>query len=700
VQCADVSGLHVQAHDEEPTVPVKCYWKSEIHFTPVHSSNCIAPGSTSVESPICEPLPGEMGLGGYYGHYQGHWLSATAFLINSTANATVKAIADAAISQLSDVMDAWRAKYDEDGYLFPYDPLVWDKLLAGNGAGPYYSVPFYTLHKIMAGLLDQYLFAGSHQAFDLVRRMASWVHRRVEATIASGGMELWQKVLLVEWGGMNDVLFHLYEHTADPTHLSTARRFNAYVFTAPLAAGVDDIHLQPFPHANFHLPEVIGNARAFEMSGNLTDKMVVDTFMDALLTNHSYATGGSNSGECWQAPRDLGAFLSAQTQESCTQYNVLKIARRQFLSSGDVSHADFYERALWNGILGNQKRQDNGLTSYIYMLPLGGVQTKPWGESTYGFPCCWGTLSESFAKLSDSVFFVATDRSVVFVNQFVNATARFRPSVRLEQQALFPIDPRSTARLAVRLEGAAKERFALKLRVPSWLLPGSGSVTLKTALEEVPVGPIVPGSYLAIDRTWADGDALDVSFPLALTAAPLNDYHAEHNATYAYMYGPLVLAGVNVATDIFVPRGHASVPTSFIRRSSSTSLEFEASAADGSKMKMIPLRYVMDEPYVVYFMTAGTKPPQPAVHYCPHSTATVDGQTPWEPLPDDGDDCDEELVSAGPPSLPPHAHEATQHLVSSRGVHWGLSGGRVAVKPRVAAAQPAPRLAAAEFQRS
>ena len=59
-------------------------------------------------------------------------------------------------------------------------------------------------------------------------------------------------------------------------------------------------------------------------------------------------------------------------------------------------YADFYERAILNGIVGNQDRRDPTKgTSYIYMLPLGGAVKKAWGKSDFGFPCCWGTLSES-----------------------------------------------------------------------------------------------------------------------------------------------------------------------------------------------------------------------------------------------------------------------------------------------------------------
>ena len=148
------------------------------------------------EAAACSPLPGEMGLGGYYGHYQGHWLSATAFLFGggATRNETVRAAAALNVETLAAVMEQWRLKYGEDGYLFPYDPLVWDQLLAGLGAGPYYTVPFYTLHKLMAGLLDQWEFAGDAKAFEMVKKMAAWVRGRVEATLASGGEELWQRV--------------------------------------------------------------------------------------------------------------------------------------------------------------------------------------------------------------------------------------------------------------------------------------------------------------------------------------------------------------------------------------------------------------------------------------------------------------------------------------------------------------------------
>ena len=137
-------GFTFQASRARPADPVKCYFKSWIKLTAAQE-HCVAPGGAG--KPACSPLPGEMGLGGYYGHYQGHWLSAMAFLANATGNATVAEAAEQVVEVYASVMEAWRARYGdaEDGYLFPYDPLVWDQLLSGRGAAPYYSVPFYTL---------------------------------------------------------------------------------------------------------------------------------------------------------------------------------------------------------------------------------------------------------------------------------------------------------------------------------------------------------------------------------------------------------------------------------------------------------------------------------------------------------------------------------------------------------------------------
>jgi DUF1680 family protein len=275
-----------------------------------------------------------MGLGAYYGHYLGHWLSATAMLTANTGDDKIKQKSAAVVKTLGDCQNAWAKRYppggalDGEGYIFPYDPIVFRKLedltLHGHGSN-LYSVPFYTLHKIMAGLLDQYQLASNDQAFVMVKKLGDWVARNVaKAAVAKDaqGNLMWQRALDTEWGGMNEVMFNLYAATNDESYLKAGRIFNHFSWSAPLAAGHDDLEGN---HANTHIPEIIGNMVGYELTGNATDKAISEEFFAAVTQNHSWATGGSNDGEHWQAAMRMGDNLNANTEESCTQYNILKV---------------------------------------------------------------------------------------------------------------------------------------------------------------------------------------------------------------------------------------------------------------------------------------------------------------------------------------------------------------------------------------
>lgn len=68
-----------------------------------------------------------------------------------------------------------------------------------------------------------------------------------------------------------------------------------------------------------------------------------------------------------------------------------------------MSYADYYERALTNGVLGIQRGEDPGVM--IYMLPLGHAVSKAksyhgWGTKYDSFWCCYGTGDTKHDSLS------------------------------------------------------------------------------------------------------------------------------------------------------------------------------------------------------------------------------------------------------------------------------------------------------------
>jgi len=100
------------------------------------------------------------------------------------------------------------------------------------------------------------------------------------------------------------------------TYTPICRLFNHWAWTAPLAAGLDDLAGN---HANTHIPEIIGAQRGYEITGNTSQKAIATTFFAALRENHSWVTDGSNDGEYWQTAKQMGDNLNADTEESCTQ---------------------------------------------------------------------------------------------------------------------------------------------------------------------------------------------------------------------------------------------------------------------------------------------------------------------------------------------------------------------------------------------
>ena len=460
-----------------------------------------------------QPLGGwEAPVNELRGHYTGHYLSACALLWASTGDAEIKARGDLMVTELAKCQQALG-----NGYLSAFPEEFFDRLRAGK---PVWA-PFYTVHKIMAGLLDMHTLAGNAQALDVVQRMARWVAGWSQP-LGDYGM---QRVLEREYGGMNEMLYNLSAVTKQDWLLDVAHRFDHERFFAPLALGRDELKGL---HANTNIPKVIGAARRYELTGESRYRHIAEYFWREVTTQRASCTGGTSNGEGWEAePGVLSTQLSGYTQEDCTTYNMLKLTRHVFAWTGDPACADFYERALWNGILGSQHPADGEKMYYVSLAP--GLW-KLFGTPGQDYWCCTGTMSEAFAKLGDSIYF--QDDAGVYVNLFIASQLDWQErGVKLIQQTRFPEDDRVT--LTVRTSHPAA--FALRLRVP-WWATGANSATLNgRALE----GFASPGGYYVLNRTWKDGDTLALRYPMALHLEPTPD----DPSLQAVMYGPLVLAG-------------------------------------------------------------------------------------------------------------------------------------------------------------
>lgn len=471
------------------------------------------------------------------GHFTGHFLSALAQLAAS-GDADAKAKGDYMVAEMAKC----QAKLG-GGYLSAFPMELFDRLdrLSGvprdpntprdnSGKGLPWA-PFYTIHKIFAGMLDQYQLAGNKQALEVAKGMGDWA----DAWTASKTPEHMQDILMDEYGGMAESLYNLAALTDNPKYAVAGDRFTKKWFFNMLGMRQDLLHRNPHDggrmHVNTHIPQVIGAARRYEISGDERFHDVADYFFQEVVEARSYVTTGTSNGESWNMePRQLAKELragGASTAECCCSYNMLKLARHLYTWTGDPRYFDYYERSLLNMRIGTIQPK-TGHTQYYLSLVPGAYKT--FNSEDNSFWCCTGTGVEEYSKLNDSIYW--RDADGVFVNLFIPSELNWaEKGFRLRQDTNFPEQQSTT--LVVSADKPLK--MAMRLRIPGWLKTGPTVKINGAALEAT----ASPGSYLAIHRTWKNGDKVEMELPMHLTVEKMPDDHTMQ----AFLYGPLVLAG-------------------------------------------------------------------------------------------------------------------------------------------------------------
>ncbi|KAJ8751150.1 hypothetical protein K2173_016331 [Erythroxylum novogranatense] len=467
------------------------------------------------------------------GHFVGHYLSATAMTWASTHNETLKKKMNSLVSALSECQDKLGT-----GYLSAFPSRYFDDYETFKR---YVWAPYYTIHKILAGLLDQHTFAQNNKALNIAERMVDYFYMRVQNVVTKYTLAGHYLTLNTETGGMNDVLYRLYRITKDQRHLVLGHLFEKPCFLGGLALKHED--LAGF-HSNTHIPLVIGSQTKYDILGDPIYKELSMFFMEVVNSSHTFATGGTTISEFWKEPNRLASYLINDNEETCTTYNMLKIARNLFRWTKGMAFADYYERAVTNGILSVQKGTEPGVM--LYFLPLAPGSTKAvsghgWGTPFDSFWCCYGTGIESFSKLGDSIYF--EEEGLVpslYIMQYISSSFNWRSqNIVLEQtvDAVVSWDPYLRVTLTF---SSKKDKVAtLNLRIPSWTHLGGA----KVAINNQPLAIPAPGNFLPIHRYWSPGDKLILQFPIELRREAIKDYRPEYASLQAILFGPYLLAG-------------------------------------------------------------------------------------------------------------------------------------------------------------
>jgi len=520
------------------------------------------------------------------GHYAGgHYLSAAALLYASTGDEDIKKNATLVVTELGKCQDVLKS-----GYLSAFPVEFFDRLRERERVW----APFYTVHKIMAGLLDMYVYCDNEQALDMVQKMAGWT----AGYTGSLSYEHMQRVLGTEFGGMGEVLCNLYAVTGKDYYLEVAQRFDKKAFFDPLAAHRDELKGL---HVNTHIPQVLAAARYYELTGDRRYRDIAEYFWDEVVSERAYCTGGTSNGEGWTSdPGKLAKELSTNTTECCCAYNMMKLTRHMFGWSPDANFMDYYERLVFNHRLGTINPEDGTM---MYYLPLASGYWKTFGKPFDALWCCTGTGSEEYAKLTDTIYF--HDEDALYVNLYIDSQLEWpEKKLRFKQETRFPEQQGTT----ITVSADSPARLAINLRIPYWAQGGS----VKINGEALPAFSS-PRSYLTLNRVWKSGDKIELSLPMGLHIDPMPD----DGTIQAAMYGPLVLAGRFDAVTKEMTYGDyepkpgdqkkvadivadETKPTSWIEPDAKQSLVFHTVGQD-QPQTLVPLYQVIHDRYAVYW---------------------------------------------------------------------------------------------------
>jgi DUF1680 family protein len=429
------------------------------------------------------------------------------------------------------------------GFISAYPPdqfIMLEKGATYGGRDSQIWAPYYTLHKILAGLLDSYEVAGNKKALEIARGMGQWTRARLNAVPPETRASMWGRYIAGEYGGMNEVMARLYRLTGDQAFLDTAKLFDNTGFffgnaarEGGLAKNVDTIRGR---HANQHIPQITGALETFRGTKEMPYYAIATNFWEMVNANYMYSIGGvagarnPNNAECFVAqPGTIweNGFANGGQNETCATYNLLKLDRQLFMYDQSGRYMDHYERALYNHILASVAEDNAGNTYHVPLNP--GAQKRFGNARMTGFTCCNGTALESNTKLQDSIYFRAADHDTLYVNLFVPSTLTWTErKVTVQQVTDFP--HADTTKLIIK----GNSQFDLKVRVPRWATRGfhvkvNGRDRAVTA---------TPGSYVSLGRTWRPNDTIEIRMPFGFYL----DAVVDQPNVASIFYGPVLLA--------------------------------------------------------------------------------------------------------------------------------------------------------------
>lgn len=522
---------------------------------------------------------------GLRGHFIGHFLSASSQFAFVDSDEELKEKVNSIVSILEQCAMP-------SGYLSAFEESVIDILEMEENRNIW--APYYTLHKILQGLVDAYKYVGNENALKMAENLVNYIYNRFSKLSYWKIDNILRPVGLNpknEFGGIGDGLYTIYEINKNEKTLELAKIFDREYFTGSLAKGLD---LLDNLHANTHLPMIISAMHRYDITKEERFKTAAENFYEFLI-GRSFANGSNSSkasifieGKCsqkaehWGKYHDLTDKLTGGESESCCGHNTEKIAENFFKWTNDIKYLDHIEILKYNSTL-NSASSKTGLSQYHQ--PMGTGAKKLFSTLYETFWCCTGSGIEAMSEVQKNIYFKNEDSLVV--NLFIESQVNWKEKdMIITQHTEYPNSLETSFKITVESPRHCRIMFK-EHNIREISMNGN------------PVKFIRENGFIIIEETIYNNDIININIESKLHLVSL----LGSEDVVALMYGPILLA--ELGSKEYIGEITNENINSILKKTDDMELTF--SVVDNPNLTFIPLFRVEEEEYTVYINSKNSK---------------------------------------------------------------------------------------------
>lgn len=406
-------------------------------------------------------------------------------LIDATVRFAAYSNDPAVVERKHHLVDSIVATQEPDGYIGMFEPgsrlwSLWD---------------IHEMSYLIYGLTMDYQFFHEEKSLTAARRAADYIVDRWSAEPdrkpGNGAITVYMAVT-----GLEPALLALHNATGESRYLDfCVKQRQLPEWDGPIMLGRWG---QIEGHAYAYLARSLAQLRLYRMQPEPQLLVPAHRAIDFMLNQDGLAiTGACGQHECWHNTQEGAANLG----ETCATAYLIRMLDELLQMEGDARYGDVMERAIYNALFAAQSPDGRHIR---YYSPLEGARVY-FDKDTYCCPCNYRRI---IAELPGMICYRAGDG--IAVNLYTAFTARFAVHdvpVTLTQETAYP----SSGGVRLNVETEKPVRFVLRLRIPGWCRDAS----VRVNGQPEPVTP-APGTFVAVDREWRAGDAVELEFPMPL----------------------------------------------------------------------------------------------------------------------------------------------------------------------------------------